>query len=76
MKAYLTYSYNPELSHECDRIKDIQNATQYKLAIEEFDREVLRPVVKYGCDDEAKEKVYEEIREKYWAVMRQYDIEV
>lgn len=71
MKAHLTISYNPNNLEDAERIRQILNVQNYVEAIERFDNEVLRPVVKYGCGDDVREEIYEELRDKLFAILKE-----
>jgi hypothetical protein len=72
MKLRLTAEADTEeLGSEQD-LKDMLDATSWKLVIWNLDNEVLRQEIKYGQDEE-KGKYYQEVRDALYRLLDDYN---
>lgn len=71
MKTRISFEVDDEDEHE---IKTYLQARDWRDAVMDLDQSVLRPVTKHGDDDDPRVPHYEEIREKLWQILREYDL--
>lgn len=74
MKAHMILSYNPDNAYDSERIERIRKANNVYNMLWSFDQEFLRPVAKH--EDGPRAEVFEEIRDRFYHYLREFDIDL